>query len=111
LTHFLCFEEAAVTEELIELYLFLFEENVHSDLQGTERREQMNTHEIRKCEAAFGCTDEQWTTLLKVRDVFARNIIVGKQPAAICIARERLFVQCFIQFGLTRLHAKRIREF
>ena len=100
-----------MTENLVDLHLLLFKEDVQSDLQRTECREQMHTHEVRKCEAAFGCTDEQWTSLFKVRDVLARKIIVGQQPAAIRIAREGLFVQHFKQPGLTDLHTKRIGEF
>src|SRR5688572_11178260 len=96
LTHFLCFEEATVTKDLVDLYLLLFKEDVQSNLQCTKRREQMHAHEVRKCETAFGCTDEKWTTLLKVRNVLARKIIVGKKPAAIRITRERLLIQRFI---------------
>src|SRR6476620_5437702 len=48
LTHFLCFEEATVTKNPVDLHLLLFKEDIHSDLQRTECREQMRTHEVRK---------------------------------------------------------------
>src|SRR6266540_1085333 len=89
LTYFLCLEETAVTQELVEIHLFLLKKNIHADLQCAKRREQMRTHEVRKGEAALGCTDKHRTSLFKVRDVFARNIIEGKQSTAICIAHER----------------------
>ena len=101
------FEEATVTEDLVDLHVFLIKENIQADLQGAECREQMHPHEVRQCEPAFGCTDEQRTSLLQVRDVLARKIIVGKQPAAIRIACERLLIEHFIQPGFAHLHAKR----
>ena len=36
-----------VTKDLVDLYLLLFKEDVQTDLQCTEGREQMYTHEIR----------------------------------------------------------------
>src|SRR2546425_13356056 len=71
----------------------------------------MHTHEIRKRETAFGCTDEEWTPLLKVCDMLARKVVVGEKTAAIRIARERLSIEQLKQSGLTDLHTKRIGEF
>src|SRR6266496_4561109 len=69
LTHFLCFEETAVTQELVEIHMFLLKKNVHSNLQRTECREQMHAHKVRKCEATFRSTNEQWASFLKMRNV------------------------------------------
>ena len=44
---------------------------------------------------ALRCTDEQWTSLFKVRDVLTRNIIIRQKTAAIRIARKRLLIQQF----------------
>ena len=71
LTDFLCFEETAVTKNLVDLHLLLFKEDVQTDPQCPERREQMHTHEVCKGETAFRCTNEQWTPFLKVRDMLA----------------------------------------
>ena len=95
LTHFRRFEEATVTENLVNLHLLLFKEDVQSDLQRAERRKQMHTHEIRKRETAFGRADEQWTPLFQVGDGLARKVIVGEKAAAIRIAREGLLYRAF----------------
>src|SRR5215211_2172164 len=58
LTHFLCLKEATVPEDLIDLHLLLLKEDVQADLQCAQRREQMHTHEVRKCKTTFRCTHE-----------------------------------------------------
>ncbi len=100
LPDFLGFEEPAVTQNLVDLHLFLFEEDVQPDLQCAERREQVHAHEVRQGETAFGGAHEQRAPLLEVRDGFARKIIVGQQPAAIRLALERLLKEEFKQLGL-----------
>ena len=80
-----------MTEDLVDLHLLLFEEDVQADLQCAQRREKMDAHEVCQGEIAFGCTDEQWTPLIQVRDGFARKIIIGQQPAAVRIALQPLF--------------------
>ncbi len=81
LTDFRGLEEAAVAEDLVDLHLLFVEEDVQADLQGAERREQVDAHEVGEREAAFGRAHEQRAALGQVRDVLAGKVVVGQQAA------------------------------
>src|SRR5574341_1667506 len=46
LTHFPGFEEATMTENLVNVHVLLIKEDIHSDLQGAKRRKEMRAHEV-----------------------------------------------------------------
>ena len=71
LAHFLRFEEAAVAENLVEFHLLLVEEDIQTELQGSQRREEMHAHEVRQGEAALRGADKEGTALFHVGDVLA----------------------------------------
>ena len=48
LSHHGGLEEAAVSHQGIHSHMLLFQQNIHTDLQGSHRAVQMGTHEIRQ---------------------------------------------------------------
>ena len=55
-------------EDLVDPDILLFKD-AQPNLQGAKRREQMRTHEVRKCETALRGTDEQRAPFPQVCDV------------------------------------------
>jgi hypothetical protein len=83
------FEESSVSSNLIHLHAFLLHQDVQSGAQGAEGGKQMGPDEVFNGEGCIRFSDEEGTTLGESCDVFAGDVAVGEQTAAVRIAIER----------------------
>jgi predicted RNA-binding Zn ribbon-like protein len=100
-----------VTENLVDLHLLALEEDVQPDAQRADRGEEMRAHEVGKREAAVGRAHKERAAFLHVRDVLARHVVVGQQPAAVRVARQRQLVERLVELRLAHRHAERAGDF
>ena len=111
LSHFLRLEQAAVAHQTVNLYALFLQQNIQAGFQGTQRGEQMNTHEVRKIETAFRISHEERASLFKTCDMLPGKIVVGQQAAAVRITLQSLAVQGAEQIVSVHLHAESLRKF
>ena len=90
--------------ELIDRKLFRLRQDIQSDFQGAQGRQQMGTHKVRKRHPGVRLTHEQRPSGVQIRHALAGEIIIAQQAAAIFLPFQRFSKQQRVK--LTLVHRR-----
>ena len=85
-----CLEETAVAENLVDLHMLLFHQDIKADFQGAKGSKQVDSHKVCQIEFRIRSTCEDRTALVEAGYVLAGEVVVGKESAAVCVALQAL---------------------
>ena len=88
-----CLEETAVAENLVDLHMLLFHQDIKADFQGAKGSKQVDSHKVCQIEFRIRSTCEDRTALVEAGYVLAGEVVVGKESAAVCVALQGFVVQ------------------
>jgi len=100
-----------VATDFINLDTFFFKQDVQAGTQGTKGCEQQDPHEICQVEIVLGRTDDQGPAFGEMGDVFAGNITVSQEAAAVRVALERHVEQRVVELRLGNIKAEFTSQF
>ncbi len=104
-------KETAVAENLVDLHMILFHQDIKADFQGAKGSKQVDSHKVCQIEFRIRSTCEDRTALVEAGYVLAGEVVVGKESAAVCVALQGFVVQLAEQIIRADFHAEGLRKF
>ena len=100
-----------MARDAVELDPLFAQHDVAAHFECAERRVKMGAHEVRKIEFALRRPHKERPSRVHARDVLARDIVVGKQAAAVLIALFGSEVELVVKPPLGDIDAEELGEF
>ena len=100
-----------MAENLVDLHMLLFHQDIKADFQGAKGSKQVDSHKICQIEFRIRSTCEDRTALVEAGYVLAGEVVVGKESAAVCVALQGFVVQLAEQIIRADFHAEGLRKF